>query len=714
MNTIVLDKGWRYADGNEEKTVSLPFSAPTDRGAVISLPLPVSAGRAVLEIDGAKGGADVYVGGQCVAAVDEHRSFVDVSKWLESGAELAIGLPAGGAMTREIKVHSSDSFVTVKPYGVFVSTASRDGVGAVLDVNVELENTGAKRKLALEFNVLNHRGKRVSRKRKFFTFNEGDRTVSVPVGMRRALPYLPAEPYVYTMSVSVVTAEGEILDNSLTRFGIASYGEFSATDKLVGCTLSHACGITGELSYPESEMRKLSALRDLGYNTVRYIGCPSENALAVTDDLGLRVIVDLFDNWSHPRYGSRAHAAFAAEFESVTKNTVKALRNHPSVVMYSLGNKPEESYGRAGSERARKIADIVNELDGTRPVTAALAELVPLAGELRDRGVAPLAIANAADDSDMRALGKEVGLFATRTRKFAELLDVCGYAGYRAEYPHADKPVIGLATDETNYFDAIYDMAKNPNIIGDLSRRGMDRFCLSCNKAVKGDIDVTSLARGAGLYRSVMLGGQPSFMLASDDENAAPTDGFAHWNWPETEEPTRVFVHVFTAGDVVALYLNGELVGRKLAGRVNKYIATFEVEYRPGSLEAVVFTKGYETDRCSLETAGKPARVKLMTGARSVSVSKNELAFVDVWVMDREGRIATASDCELTFEFHNCSVVALGNADGVSACPDTCVAKGGHALVVVRADSLPEDGRFIVKADGEGLHAGRLVVKVKE
>lgn len=711
MNSVILDKGWSCADG-EEKEVSLPFSAPADRDVSISIPLPIESGMAVLEIDGAKGGADVYVGGQCVAAVGERRAFVDISKWVETGAELALGLPAGGGIAREVILHSSDSFVTVRPYGVFVSTASRDGVGAALDVTVELENRGAKRKLALEFNVLNHRGKRVSRKRKFFTFGEGERTVSVPVGMRRALPYLPNDPYLYTMSVSVVTPEGEILDTSEARFGVTTYGEFSAADKLVGCTLAHSCGVTGDLSYPESEMRKLSALSDLGYNTVRYIGCPSENALAVTDDLGLRVIVDLFDNWSHPRGGTRDHATFASDYKTAAANAVRALRNHPSVIMYSLGNAPEESYGRAGCERAKELAELVRELDGTRPVTASLTEFVPLASELRDCGAVPSAIDSAVTDEEKLALGREVGVFEERTRKFAELLDVCGYAGHRTEYPHAGKPAVGLATREDDYFDAIYDMAKSENIIGDLSACGMD--CRDGGKAVVGDVDATSLARGYGLYRSVMLGGQPSFMLTTDDESADPQSGKPHWNWQDKEEGSRVFVHVFTAGDVVALYLNGELVGRKLAGRVNKYIASFEVEYRPGLLEAVVFTKGYESDRCSLETTDRPFRVKLMTGARRVSVFKGDLAFADVWVMDREGRVATDSDCELTFEFTNCEVVALGNAEGMAADKNSCVALGGHALVVVRATCLPEDGRLIVKADGEGLRAGRLVVRVKE
>lgn len=703
MNTIVLDKGWSYVDGTEEKIVSLPVSASADRETVISQLLPDISGRAVLEVDGAKGGADIYICGQCVAAVSERKAFVDISKWMRSNSDIAIAMPPSGAITRDIKLHYSDSSFLVRPYGVFVSTMSADGVGAVLGVRVETENRGEKRRLLLEFEVLNHRGKRVSKKRKFFTFNPGERTVEVPMGMRRALPY----PYMYTMSVSVLTTEGERLDGSTTHFGVVRYGEFTPDNKLIGCTLSHSCGITGELSYPESEMRKLSALRDLGYNTVRYIGCPSENAMEVADDLGINVIVDIFDNWAHPRNGSRAHAEFVREYKEITENTVRVLRNHPSLIMYSIGNAVEESYGRAGSERAKEIADTVRALDGTRPVTSALAEFVPLESELSEDSAK--AAENVMDEQSLLSLGRQQGLFKSRTSEFAKLLDVYGYAGRLEEYPHTDKPIIGLATRQSDYFAAIYEMTKNPNIIGDIDLCGMDG---SGERAKLGDVDVTSLARNAGLYRSVMLGAQPSFILATDNAYASPLDGEPHWNF-ERKESGIVYVHVFTAGDVVALYLNGELVGRRLAGKINKHIASFEVAYRPGLLEAVVYTKGYESDRCMLETSGAPLRIKMLTGSRSVSIAKDELAFIDVWVMDGEGRIASHSNCELTFEFENCKPVALGNGDGVSD-TDKCVATGGHALVVVKAESLNDDAKFVVKASGEGLRIGRLSVKIKE
>lgn len=706
MNSIVLDNEWSYTDSCGEKSVYLPFAAPVGEAVTLKTHLPLTSGRAVLEIDGAKGGADVYMGGQCVAAVGERRAFVDISKWIAPDVELAIGLSDGGAINRYVKLHECASDIAVKPYGVFVSTTSFDGVGAVLNVNVDVENLGEKRKFALEFNVLNHRGKRVSRKRKYFTFGEGERTVVVPVGMRRAVPYQPADPYIYTMSVSIATTEGETLDTSVVRFGIATYG-VDLSRKFVGCTLTHSCGVTGSLSFPESEMRKLSALRDLGYNTVRYIGCPSENALAVTDDLGLSVIVDLFDNWSHPRGCSRAHATFDDDYKTVVRNAVKSLRNHPSVVMYSLGNALEESYGRAGSERAKDVASLVRSLDDTRPVTSALAELVPLVGELTAHGIPAEAI-DPADKKGMVELGREVGLFEKSTRDFTDLLDVVGYVDCPVEYARADKPAVGLATTEARYFDALYETVKNDMLLGDLSACGMDCKC----RPGQGDIDATSLARSRGLYRSAILGGQ-SFILASDDENITPTEAKPSWNF-DVPEGTIVKVYVFTPGDVVALYLNGELVGRRLAGRVNKYIAAFEVEYRPGTLEAVVFAKGYESDRCTLETTGEPFRVKLMTGARRVSVSGDEPAFIDVWIMDADGKVVTDSDCELNFEYTNCVPVAVGNRDGASDCPNTCVAAGGHALVVVRASALTEDAKLIVKADGAKLRAGRAVVKVIE
>lgn len=701
MNVIEISKDWRVR--GTDGIVGLPCilsAAESD----ISAKLPVSSGRAVVDVDGAERGADVYAGGQYVGRAGKTRALIDITKYLGKGADLRLGLGLGGGITRSVRLHVTDSDVYVLPYGVFVRTDSIADGGAELTVTADVRNDGAKRRLGVQFDVLMPNGRRVAGKRKYFTFMPGDKTVSVPVRMRRAKEYLPESPFMYTMSAVIMDADGNVLDHAETKFGVCGHGRYSAADKLVGCTLSHTGGMPGSLSIPEGEMRRLSALRDLGYNTVRFVGCPSDNVLRVTDELGMRVIVDIFDGWSWPRQGGD-HTGFASDWQAAAAIAVRTLRNHPSVAIYSIGNAPEESYGRSGADRESALIATVRAMDDSRPVTAALAELVPLASELAEEGITRSEIAECVNDEGLVSLGRRVGLYAKRTEAFVAPLDVYGYAGYSPSYPHADKPFIGLATPPEHYFDAVTDMSRNGAHIGDLSDCGMDTG--ESGAFALGDIDSTCLPRMTGLYRSVLLG-NPSAFITACPHGAPAMSGSVSWNF---EEGSRVDINVFTVGDVVALYLNGRIVGRKLAGRLNRYIATFTTDFAPGVLEAVCFSRGREICRASLETTGAPRSVKLLTGSKRVSASAGGIAFVDAWILDKEGRqTGAACDIEFTVEGDG-EIVALGNGFGPSLMSGAVSSTDGHAVAVVRG---LREGKMTVRAKSAGLLRGSVTIKIKE
>ena len=697
MKIIELVNDWKILGSGE--TVSLPCRLPVSDDTLCAH-ADTGKGNVIIDVDGAV--ADLFVSGQFVGRAEGERTLIDVSDYVSRTSEIKLCLNRGGSVNRNVKIHSSNSDTFILPYGVGVITTALDEVGATLSVSVDVRSqSDKKRKLGLKLDVLNGRGKRVCGRKKFYTFLGGDRTITLPIKVRSAKQYSLASPYLYTMSVSVIDEKEEVLDTSTTTFGVCTYGEYSVADKLVGCVMPHSSGVLGTLSYVDGERRKLSAIRDLGYNTVRYIGCPSDNALAVTDELGLRVIVDLLDNWSWPRKGN-SHARFSSDYVSNVATAVRSLRNHPSVVMYSIGNAPEESYGRAGADKQAEIMAVVRAMDYSRPITAALSELTPLESELKKEGISEGRINDCANDTALVRLGREVDLFAKRTHAFAQMLDVCGYSGYYQTYPHTNKPVIGLATPPKDYFEGVTEMIKNAGVMGDLSDLGMDS---AENGALAlGDVDSTCLPRIFGLYRSVLLGNTSAYITTGE----GALGSCQHWNYDDGE---KVDVKVITAGDVVALYLNGKLVGRKLAGRLNKYVATFsQVSYAPGTLEAVCYCKGREISRVTLETTSKPRAIKVLSGSSTVWASKGELAFFDVWVLDKEGRIVTTDSPEITFEVFGGKVIALGDGYGDCGYTDNITVSNGHALLVVK--STGED-KITVKATGEKLLRGQLTVKVK-
>ena len=696
MKVIELTKQWLCVSERGKSSVVLPYVSPCFGKVDLSVFTEQTSARAFLDADGVIGIADVFVGGNCYGSVScGNRKLVDLGSALGSEGNITLSLEDGGGITRGVKLHCSDSDVYIRPYGLFVRTEAADGQGAELTVEAEIDGGECeKRKLSVEFSVINARGKRSCRKKKNFVYTGGEKKITLPVKMRRAYPYLSDQPYMYTLRAALCDADGNILDESETPFGIVPVT--GASVPLFGATLSHANGLLGDISHKDAERRKLSALRDLGYNCVRYVGCPSDSALQAADELGLKVVVDLFDNWTYPREGSVSHIAFAFEAEERISAAVRSLRNHPCVIAYSIADGNEETYGRRGREYAEKIINAVRACDGSRPVGCAFRKLVPTRGELLACGVKKSDAKG--NDAALLRLGDEAGVPEKLIACMSDAVDfaVC-HDGLTVG---ADKPYIRAESSAEDAFDCAEEHEDNANMLGSLSANGMD--CMRRGFTVSGDVDFTCLPSPRGLYRAMIGGDGGSFMLVSREDSGF-IEGRPYWKGTEGE---KVNVKVFTRGDVVALYLNGYLVGRRLAGKVNKYRASFDVEYRGGTLEAVTYLRGREFDRTSLTTPSSAASVKLLTGSRRISA--DDLCYVDVWVLDGNGSPARDYCGDLSFKCEgDCETVAVGNEYGSCAEDGVCTTVNGHALIVLRALGA---GKITLKVTARGLTYGRLTV----
>lgn len=699
MKVTELTKQWQCNSERGKSAVTFPYVSPCFGKVDLRICTDVTASRAFLDVDGVSGVADVYVGGECFGTVvGASRRLVPLGNSLGSEGTIGLSLEDGGGITRGVKLHYSDSRTYIRPYGLFVRTESVDGQGAEIVIETEIDGDEyEKRKLSVEYSIINARGKRSCRKKKNFVYTGGEKTVALPVKMRRAYPYLSDQPYVYTLRAVLSDQDGNVLDEAETPFGITLPNRFDVA--LNGATLSHSNGLLGNISHKDAERRKLSALRDLGYNCVRYVGCPSDSALTAADELGLKVIVDIFDNWTYPKEGSLSHVAFGYEAEERAAEAVRTLRNHPCVIMYSVSNGSEETYGRRGSEYAERIINTVRICDGSRPVACTLRKLVPTRGELLACGAKKSEIKG--NDAALVKLGDELGLPEKLTADFAGMTDAVIYCdGLKP----TDKPYIRSETSVEEAFAALEEAEDNESMLGSLSANGMDYS--ERGIAVSGDVDFTCLPALGGQYRSMLAGSGNSFILVGSSGL-----GFAEGRqcWKATDGET-VNVKVFTRGDVVALYLNGYLVGRRLAGKVNKYYASFDVEYHEGTLEAVTFLRGREYDRVSLTTPSAAKSVKLLTGSRKIG--PDDLCYVDVWVLDGNGETAADFNGDLTLKCEGgCEIIAVGNEYGSCAEEDVCTVVNGHALIVMRAT---EAGRITLKVLGRGLNYGRLTVTATE
>jgi len=196
------------------------------------------------------------------------------------------------------------------------------------------------------------------------------------------------------------------------------------------------------------------------------------------------------------------------------------------------------------------------------------------------------------------------------------------------------------------------------------------------------------------------------------DENDNDTDTDALWNWPHNKgKPIKVVVH--STGDVVALWLNGKQIGRKLAGKYADNKAVFVTNFVAGKLEAISYFKGEEQCRSILETVDVPKAIKLSCDKNTIEIG--EYAYIDVSIIDKAGRFIPFASKEIKVEVsQEGEFVAAQNADPkggiIATSPESFYTFDGHALVAVKA---AVSGKLMVKALGDGLNAGKISIKIK-
>ncbi len=746
MKSVELNTNWNVDARGEHYECDLPHDvtadAPRDYAlafgnyngyipaekAVFSRALPqVKNGNVELFVDGACGYGEVFVNDESVGKLDGRApSFFygfDLSGAhntlrieLFTSAEMSdkyLGLGIAGGVRLDVYDREFDI------EGVFVKTENADGK-TYADTEVELYNNDDRpRKFVLECLVQNARGKRAGKKQRKITLRAGQRKpINMRVRINNAYEWSPSDPYMYTMAAKLMADDVE--QTYSTRFGIVSRTLSSSRGlyingrktKLYGAYLSHADAAVGAIAVYSNEKRKLSALKEIGYNAVHFVGMPTETTLDACDDVGMFAFIDLI-----PDLGS-AKAPLGGIFTYDSYDAVKAvkvLRSHPSVTLYGIADDIPECYDRnGGHEKISIISDEIRLTDPTRPVTVSVSELVPTAFELEAAGckhtrfTEPAAALNA---------GREKNLFDGATEGAWECVDICGlnylYPLYETEAIKYGRLVVGARVNSDKAFDSHDAAERTDRVIGDFFDCGMDYpggGKLNEIYTTSGDIDAIGCFKPQSLYKSIVLGKRNAVGISPrDPETDEPTD---LWNWPR-HLGQKIDVDVYTSGDVVALYLDGRIVGRRLAGKVNKHIASFKVDYYPGTLEAVAYYRGVECARSTLSSAGSPKLIRLSAFEKNLSVSRNDYGFVRVEVCDKDGALVPYAMRSLTATVTGGTLIGFINADPMLRKSefDECPVYGGRALAVVKPD--PEEVKTIVKITGDGLQSSRISFKIK-
>lgn len=584
---------------------------------------------------------------------------------------------------------------------------------------------------------------------------EGDARISLPAGASTwvaatvdvvdILPWTPEQPALYEIAVQVLDEAGigagsAVLDAESVPFGFRTVSVDPVNGfclngqprKLKGGCVHHDCGLLGAAAFAQAEERKVALLKASGFNAVRCAHNPPSPAfLDACDRLGMLVIDEAFDCWRHGKNPGDYSQWFEEWWRRDLIDMIRRDFNHPSVVMWSTGNEIIERDGRSDAAvLASKLAETVRSLDKTRPVTNALCDL----WEEHKPG------------DSQEFLRRR---FQEKTAGFSAPLDVVGWNYLLHWYDQAagmypGRVICGTETFPKDAFDYWEAVEAHPNIIGDFVWTSLDYLGEAGIGHVKhaesdpslmpfpwhhancGDIDICGNKRPQSYYRDCVWGIATAPYLAIHDPAQFGKTAIlspwgwpevsANWNWPGWEEKPCV-VDVYSTADQVALLLNGVELGRKPAGKASKHLASFEVTYVPGKLEAVEYRGGSATARTVLETAGPAVFIRLTAEQVCLLKGPGNLCFVQVELLDAQRRLATQADNPLFFTVHGAGCVqAVGNGDPASEesyVGNTRKAWRGRATVVVRSCEVESeaggtDGKAVLTVTGEGLESATL------
>ena len=561
-------------------------------------------------------------------------------------------------------------------------------------------------------------------------------------------------PYLYRVLVKTNTDERTIPFGIRKLCWSAKTGLTVNGDEVLlrgGC-IHHDHGVLGAREYPDAEERRIRILKENGFNAVRISHNPaSQIMLDVCDRLGMYVMNETFDGWYIPKTYHDYARRFATDWRSDVTAMVESSRNHPSVIMYSIGNEVSETAGSKGVAACKELTEFVHGLDNTRPVTAGVNVLLNVyanmgMGVYRDKGnykPEPLPqgkgyqekkTGSAFFNAMTQKLGKLMFFMAAGNRGdkacrgAAESLDILGlnYASSRYDPDTQKYPERMMVGEETMAADLPYNwerVKKYPQLIGDFVWAAWDYLGESCMGwtyesykglpllANQGMIDITGKPLAAMAFLQVVWGLRKEPFIGVRPLNHAKesptkgswqfTDAIDSWNWPGYAD-TKATVEVYASGSSVRLSLNGKEIGTKT---LKDFKAIFRTRYQPGTLTAEALdADGAVLSFSSLSSGTGNMRLRVVPEKRTLRANGTDLCYLPIEFVDEEGKLLPAAEQRVHVEVTGAvTLIGFGSAlyktDEKFDQPyhDTY---RGRALAVLKAGNVPGSAVITVRSTG--------------
>ncbi|MHA7179402.1 glycoside hydrolase family 2 TIM barrel-domain containing protein [Arthrobacter sp. MDB2-24] len=724
-----------------------------------SLTLPDEARnqRLLLEFEGVYRDAMVYINGAFAGQRPSgYAAFtIDMTPYLKFDADNEILVEArahedsrwytGAGIYRNVWLLQGDQ-VHIVPNGLTITTLDMEPGLAVIEVSATVATLSS----------------RLATARIDVTIMADDRTIvasgSVPTTaapgqpatsrqrlyVQNPKPWSAETPQLYTATVVVRTHDGPVLDEVHQHFGIRTlqldpiHGLRinGTTVELRGTCLHHDNGILGSATFTDADERRVRILKEAGFNAIRSAHNPISTALLeACDRIGMYVMDETFDMWTSTKSGFDYGLAFPTWWQADLLSMVEKDRNHPSVIMYCIGNEIPETGSPAGGITGRHLAEELRRLDPTRYITNGVNGLLAVMSDLKQLSTehGPGGALEAMGINTIMTTANEyfnaIGssdLVTQKTEESFGLLDIAGlnYLDVRYEQDAKQFPnrlIIGTETYPWN-IDRNWALVKKlPQVLGDFTWTGWDYLGevgigrsapvsddgLSASypwiAAWCGDIDITGHRRPASYYREIVFGRRitPYIAVLRPGNTAtgpfpsawAWTDSVSSWTW-NVDTGSELVVEVYSHAAEVELLLNGRVIDRKCSGPDQRYRTAFTVPYEPGELTAVAYTGDSEQGRHSLNSAVSSPTILATIDPAHETVVPGSLVFLDIEIVDEAGTVLAQNDTDVNVSVSGAGVLqALGSANPKTATlynGMTTQTFDGRALAIVRATTTGE------------------------
>lgn len=714
-----------------------------------------------IAFDGAMNNAKIWINGHLV---DEHpygyTSFeVDLTQFIKFGEKNVISVKLspqdlssrwypGAGIYRNVWLRV-DNPVHVTNWGVFVSTPTVTKAKAVVQVQTTIDNKGKDSgNFRIVNTIVNAKGEKMAEATNQIDVKAGDsHESSVYMNLSDPTMWDLDNPYLYTMKTEVFKGD-KSCDTYDTRFGIRNIKfkkeGFFLNDKKVrfnGVCLHHDNGPLGSAFNRRADERKLQIMKDMGVNAIRTShNPPAPEFLDLCDEMGLLVLDEAFDEWLTPKVPNAYSNYFKEWSKRDLSDIIKRDRNHPSVIMWSIGNEIlEQSDKKQGFTVAKYLADICREVDPSRPSTAGFNYYpAPFDNNIAQQiGVSGMNYKPAVYDEvqknypDLMIYGSETesctssrGVYHLPIEKYEKhkSLQVTSYdiIGPPWAYP----------PDIEFHF-----LEKNPNVMGEFMWTGFDYLGEPTpyggkDNSTNGYWNEDWPSRSS-YFGAVDLCGLPKdrFYLYQSQWTSKPmVHILPHWNW---KKGMNIPVYVYTNCDEAELFLNGKSLGKRVKGKdltvipvdfkhydsksfASKYRLSWNVPFQEGKLSVKAYKNGKQVAQTEMNTAGKPYKLSLIPDRNVISADGKDLSYVTVRIEDKDGNLCPDADNLVNFAVSGAGrfkAVGNGNAATTESFISPCrKAFSGMCMLIVESESLKK-GNINVTATSKGLRKQTILIK---